>query len=112
MEEYNASPVYRNLDARMKILGFEALDLLIALIIAGVMNLLFGHGVLALPLGVGLPCLALAVLYVSKRGKPDKFLVHWLKYQVTPGFYSAGEPAHEDWPCGRDEPQRRSTLLI
>ena len=91
MAEYSTASVYRNLDAKMKVMGLEAFDLLIALIIAGVMNLLLGQTPLALPFGVGLPLGVLIVLHLSKRNKPDRYLEHWVRYNWDPGFLSAGE---------------------
>ncbi len=90
MEVYT-SEVQRNLDAKFKVGGIEALDLLIALIFAAIMNLFFGDTVLELPLVIGCPALILAVFYFGKRGKPEKFLPHLLRFYVSPGFFSAGQ---------------------
>ena len=95
--EYSSSPVYRNLDAKMRIIGLEALDLLAVLIVAGVMNLFFGHTSLALPLGVGLPALTFLILYFGKRGKPDGYLGHLIRYQISPGYYSASTHSNVEY---------------
>ena len=85
------SKVHRRLDARLHILGLEAHDLLFVLLFASIMNLIFGTTFLApyfvfiLPIFIGL------ILYFSKRNKPPHYLMHFLKYKLTPGFYSAGE---------------------
>ena len=85
------STVQRNLDAKLKIGNIEALDLLIALICGAMMNLIFGSTALELPLVIGMPMLILAVCYFGKRGKPEKFLPHLLRFYVSTGFFAAGE---------------------
>ena len=89
--ELQTSSVHRKLDAKLKIVGLEAPDLLFVLIFAAVMNLFFGRTSLALPLVIVLPLVMLGILYVGKRDKPDGFLIHLLRFYFTPGFFSAGE---------------------
>lgn len=87
----NSASVQRNLGAKMKVAGLEAPDLLLVLIIAAVMNLIFGETSLVLPMGFGIPLLMFFGLLIGKQGKPEKFLLHLLQFFVQPGFYSAGE---------------------
>lgn len=90
----NTSTVQRNLDAKLKIGNIEAFDLLIALICGAVMNLFFSGTALELPLVIGVPALIIATFYFGKRGKPEKYLPHLLRYHLEPAFFSAGkEPA-------------------
>ena len=89
--ELNTSTVQRNLDAKLKIGNIEALDLLIALICGAMMNLFFGGTALEIPLVVGMPTIVIAACYFGKRGKPEKFLPHLLRYHLEPGFFAAGE---------------------
>ncbi len=89
--DLHTSSVHRKLDAKLKIVGLEAPDLLFVLIFAAVMNLFFGRTSLALPLVIVLPLIMLAVLYLGKRDKPDGFLIHLIRFYLTPGFFSAGE---------------------
>lgn len=89
--ELQSSSVHRKLDAKLKIVGLEAPDLLFVLIFAAVMNLFFGRTSLALPLVIALPLLMLFALYVGKRDKPDGFMIHLARFYLTPGFFSAGE---------------------
>lgn len=89
--EIQTSSVHRKLDAKLKIAGLEAPDLLFVLIFAAVMNLFFGRTSLALPLVLVLPSVMLLVLYIGKRDKPDSFLIHLARFYLTPGFFSAGE---------------------
>ena len=85
------STVQRNLDAKLKVGNIEAFDLLIALICGAVMNLFFSGTALEIPLVIGMPVLILAICYFGKRGKPEKFLPHLLRFYLETGFFSAGE---------------------
>ena len=87
----NTSSVHRKLDAKLKIAGLEAPDLLFVLIFAAMMNLFFGQTSLALPLVIVLPVVMLLGLYFGKRDKPDGFMIHLARFYLTPGFLSAGE---------------------
>ncbi len=89
--EIKTSSVHRKLDAKLKIAGLEAPDLLFVLIFAAIMNLFFGRTSLALPLVLVLPAVMLLVLYFGKRDKPDGFMIHLARFYLTPGFFSAGE---------------------
>lgn len=89
--ELHSSTVQRNLDAKFKIMGLEAPDLLSVLIFAAVMNLFFGNSNFAVVLVVVIPALLLAALYIGKKGRPEMFMIHLLRFYLTPGFYSAGE---------------------
>lgn len=97
MSELRTSTVHRNLDAKLKVVGMEAHDLLFVLLFASVMNLIFGKTGLAIYLVFLLPSLMAVVLFFAKRNKPDRFLPHLLRYHLQPGFYSAGEePKNRD----------------
>ena len=98
------STVHRQLDTKLKVLGMEALDLLLVLLFAGVMNVLFGQTALALYLVFLLPLVLAFGLYLGKRGKPAGYLLHLLKFGTTPGFYSAGQ-------AGKLEPKGRKRFI-
>lgn len=101
--ELSSSRVHRRLDAKLRIMGLEAHDLLFVLLFASVMNLIFGQTALAIYLVFILPGVMLIVLYLSKRNRPDKFLIHWLRYKLTPGSYSAGN-------VGQNESKRKRKI--
>ncbi len=90
MTELKTSQVHRRLDAKFKIGGAEAADLLGVLLLAGVMNLIFGR----IPYGAvfifGIPALLFVGLYFGKRGKPDGYLLHAAKFYLSPGELWAG----------------------
>lgn len=82
-------PVSRCLDKRLKIFGFEIPDVLLIFSTLSVLNFIFGAATLKIFL-VWLPTVILAaVLYFGKRGKPENYLVHWVKFQSAPGVHSA-----------------------
>lgn len=83
------SEVYRCLEKKTLIFGFEILDLFLVFAVLAILNLLFGKVPYKFfftwvpAMGVGL------FLRMIKAGKPDQFLTHWIKFQFTPGILSA-----------------------
>jgi hypothetical protein len=81
--------VSKCLDKKLVMFGFEVFDILTIFLTLSILNFIFGQSSLKL-LFVWLPTILVGVvLRYGKRGKPDKYLVHWLRYQVKPGIYSA-----------------------
>ncbi|MCB9085766.1 MAG: hypothetical protein H6624_15570 [Bdellovibrionaceae bacterium] len=89
--ELNRSSVHRGLDVRMKVGSFEALDLIVTLILAALLNLFGLPGLVV----IALPAALLLVLYLGKRNKPEGFLAHLIRYLLTPGHYSVGATPFE-----------------
>lgn len=85
------SPVHRNLDAKFKIGGVEAADLLAVLLSGAVMNLIFGRMSIGPIFIFGVPLLLFCALYFGKRGKPEGYLMHALKFYISSGELRAGE---------------------
>jgi len=87
-------PVSKCLDKRLLIFGFEIPDLLAVFLTLSVLNFIFGQTSMKWAF-VWFPTIFLAVvLYFGKRGKPEKYLIHWLRFQIKPGVYSAfAEPS-------------------
>jgi len=85
------STVHRNLDAKFKIGGVEAADLLAVLLVGAVMNLMFGRLSIGPIFIFGLPGLLFCLLYFGKRGKPDGYLMHALKFYISSGELRAGD---------------------
>lgn len=87
--ELQSTPVSRCLDKKMVIFGYEVPDLLMIFLMLSILNFLFGMTSMKLFL-VWLPTIALALtLRLGKRGKPENYLVHWLRFQISPGHLSA-----------------------
>ncbi len=89
------STVHRKLDARMKIGGVDATDLLAVLLLAAILNLIFGRIAIGPIFVLGLPAILFLALYFGKRGKPDGYLLHGLKYFLSPGELWAGSKEDE-----------------
>ena len=96
MEPIKTSVVHRNLDSKLRLLGMEAQDLVFVMLLASVMNLLFGKSGMGFYATFVLPGLTALVLFFVKRGKPEGFLVHFIRYHLTLGFFSAGEESRNN----------------
>jgi hypothetical protein len=85
--------VSKCLDKRLILFGFEVYDLLAIFLTLSVLNLLFGQMNTGMKfLFVWLPTVIIAlVLHYGKKGKPEMYLVHWVRYQIKPGTLSAFE---------------------
>jgi hypothetical protein len=84
-----AIPVHRCLDKRLLIFGFEVTDLFIIALILSLLSTVLGRfsGKIFL---IWFPTiLVAAILRLSKRGKPENFLLHWIRFQVGPASFSA-----------------------
>ena len=92
------TPVSRCLEKKMIVMGFEVPDLLMIFLLLSVLNFLFGSTDLKIPL-VWIPSLAVAgIIRFVKRGKPENYLLHWIRYQMRPGILSAFvEPSHNEF---------------
>lgn len=91
MEQLKQSEVHKNLDSKTKIMGLEIFDLIGLLIFAATMNLMFGKTPLAFVMVIALPTILSVALYWGKRGKPDGFLLHLIRFHLLPGTFESGE---------------------
>lgn len=85
------STIHRKLDAKFKIGGVDATDLLSVLGCAAVMNLLFGQFSFGPIFIFGIPGILFFVLYFGKKGKPEGYLLHAIKFYLSPGEIRAGQ---------------------
>jgi hypothetical protein len=84
-----STPVANCLDKKLLLFGFEVPDVLAIFLTLSVLNFIFGQMPLKIVF-VWCPTAALALaLRLGKKGKPDNYLVHWLRYQTKPGTYHA-----------------------
>lgn len=91
MQELDSSVVHRNLDTKLKIVGLEALDLLLVLMLSAMMGLFFDGGKLGFIFVFLVPVTLLGSLFVIKRNKPDGYIKDVLKFYLTRGHYSASQ---------------------
>ena len=89
MQELDTSKVHRNLDAKLKIGGIEALDLLVVLVFSAFMGLFFDGGTMGFVFIFVVPLCALAFLFLIKRNHPEGFLKDFLRFSMSRGFYGA-----------------------
>jgi len=81
--------VSKCLDKKLYLLGFEMMDIIAIFFTLSVLNFVFGESQLKLFL-VWAPTIALAVcLRVGKKGKPENYLLHLLKFHLRPKRLSA-----------------------
>ncbi len=77
------------LDKKLLIFGYEIPEILAIFFLLAVLNFLFGQTSLKLFL-VWLPVAAIAViLRVTKRGKADNYLVHFVRFKMQSPLLSA-----------------------
>ena len=84
------SEVQRNLDSQVRIFGLEVFDLLAALMFGAMMNLIFGKTEIGKILALGFPAIMIVSIHFVKRNRPQGYLIHLIRYRLTPGRYSAG----------------------
>jgi hypothetical protein len=89
MAHLKTTLVSKCLDKKLLLFGFEIPDVLAIFFTLSVLNFIFGQTNTKF-IFIWLPSIALAlVLKFGKQGKPDNYLIHWLRYQLKPGTYSA-----------------------
>ncbi len=85
------SVVHRNLDSKVKIAGMELFDIITVGAFASTMNLIFGQTNMAGIMVFGLPALLAFVIYLGKKGKPERYLQDLIRFSVFPGVFCVGE---------------------
>ncbi len=85
------SVVHRNLDSKIKFLGMELFDVIGVGAFASIMNLIFGQTNIAGVMVFGLPALLSVIIYLGKKGKPERFLQDYIRFSVLPGVFCVGE---------------------
>lgn len=94
-----SEPTSKSLEKKLLILGFEVPDVLAIFLLLSVLNFIFGQTNYKLFL-VWLPVATVAIiLRISKRGKPDNYLPHLIKFHMRPKYLSAfKEPTKSEPP--------------
>ena len=87
--DLRSTAVSRCLEKKLLFFGYELPDVLVIFLCLAVLNLAFGRTEYKLVL-VWIPALVLAIaIRLVKRGKPDGFLIHWVRFQARPSTLSA-----------------------
>lgn len=84
-----SEPTSQSLEKKLLIMGFEVPDVLAIFLLLSILNFAFGHTNYKLALVWGPVALTAIVLRITKRGKPDNYLVHLGKYHTRPKYLSA-----------------------
>ena len=91
----DTSKVYKCLEKKTLIFGFEIVDLFALSFLLCVLNFVFSGSDFKLFVTFG-PVLVLAgVLKIAKRGQADNFILHWLKFQLAHGVIRAFPSAND-----------------
>jgi hypothetical protein len=83
------SQVYKCLEKKTLILGFELPDLFALSLLLCVLNFIFATSDLKFFFTFGPVALLGILLRIMKNGKADNYLLHWLRYHISPGIYRA-----------------------
>ena len=90
------NPVSKCLDKKTLIWGFEMADLLIVFLLLAILNLLFGETSNKFLLVWLPPFLLSLVLRYGKKGRPESYLVHLIRYQFSSGIFCAFTKASQN----------------
>ena len=83
------STVYRCLDKKTLVFGYELVDLFLVFTVLAFLNLVLGHVPYKFLFTWG-PSISLALfIKIIKRGKPDNYLLHFLRAYFQPKVLSA-----------------------
>jgi len=93
-----SEPTSQSLDKKLLILGFEVPDVLAIFLLLSILNFLFGQNNYKL-FFVWLPVIIIAViLRIGKRGKPENYLLHLVKFHLRPKYFSAFKAPTQNIP--------------
>lgn len=96
-----STPVNRSLDRKSTIVGLELIDIFAIVSLCSLLNLVFGHTAFKLYL-VFLPTVVTAAfLIVGKRGKPEGFLLHFLRFHFQPRHLSCFFDDSKEFPFSK-----------
>ena len=90
------NPVSKCLDKKTLVWGFEMADLLLVFMLLAVLNFIFGGTDNKLLFVWSPPFLLALVLRYGKKGKPENYLIHWIKYQTSAGIHCAFKDPKEN----------------
>lgn len=89
MADLLTSKTNRQLQRSIKLAGFEIFDLLIIFSFLAIFSFLLGSSSLKIPIAWGGAALIAIVLFITKRNKPENYLIQKLRYWLRPGTYFA-----------------------
>lgn len=90
MMDLKTSTIHRRLETHIKIVGMDLFDLLFVLLFSAVMNLIFGSSAIGIFMVFVVPAIFAMALFLTKRNRPEQYLLHLLRFHLMPGYFSAG----------------------
>jgi len=84
-----SSTVYKCLEKKTLILGFEVVDLFLMSVLLCVLNFVFVDSSMKLFFTFGPVAIVAALLRIMKMGKAENYLLHWIRFQIAPGVFKA-----------------------
>ena len=86
------SKTSRQLDNKLKLFGFELIDLLLIFLYLAISNLFFSQTTLKIPLVYLGTIILSTILYFAKKEKPKNHLQDKISSYVNPSIFSANLP--------------------
>lgn len=96
MQGLETSRVFKCLEKKTLILGFEIIDLFALSFLLCLLNFVFADASLKLFWTFGPTLMLAAILKLAKSGKADGFLLHWIRFHISPGVFRAFPKASND----------------
>ncbi len=84
-----SEPTSQSLEKKLLIIGFEVPDILAIFILLSILNFVFGDTNYKLLFVWGPTILTAITLRIGKKGKPDNYLMHFVKFYTQPKYLSA-----------------------
>lgn len=98
------SKVYKCLEKKTLIMGFEIAEVFILSFLTAVLHFVFAASKMKLLWSFG-PAILLGIfLRISKKGKPDNYILHWIRFHLSPGVYQAFPKVKCPWGRKRTDP--------
>ena len=90
MNERLVSISNRNLERQSKLFGFEIMDVFVIFLFMSGLNFIFGETAFRFPLVFGGTITLALILFITKRGKAENYLLYKARYLVKPAILYAG----------------------
>ncbi len=87
----NSSKVSKSLDKKLKIAGYEVPDILAMFLMLSILSFIFSEAQYKFLITWGPVVVFAIILRIGKRGKPDNYLVHLVRFLARPKYFSSFE---------------------
>ena len=89
----NSSKVSKSLDKKLKIAGYEVPDILAMFLMLSILSFIFSEAQYKFLITWGPVAVFAIILRIGKRGKPDNYLVHLVRFLARPKYFCSFESA-------------------